>query len=176
MKMSDVMRLILLLLLPFMALITSSTPTNETESLSLALDALILAKTRASAFSTLYKQGPSNKAQAGGPWADCFRLYSNSEDRIRRLMEKGDTYDPIDACAWLSSMLTSHATCIDGLTELNVSVTKRRHDELEAVLRKALAALPASRSSGEFAWILGYYISSPLDVGLGCATWMCWVD
>lgn len=159
----------LLLLLAFsIALSTSSSPPKEREAILLALHALTLAKTRASAFAGLAKE-----ARNFGPWADCAQLYRNSEARVRLLAADGADYDPADARAWLSGALSGHGTCVDGLREGNVSAPdwrwRRRHAEVEALLRGALTALPAGGSSCEFAWIIGVFFNT--WTGLGSDVW-----
>ncbi|XP_020113241.1 pectinesterase [Ananas comosus] len=51
-------------------------------------------------------------------WADCVRLYEDSEERIGRLvmtMATGREYDASDATTWISGAMTAHATCVEGL-------------------------------------------------------------
>ncbi|KAL2924633.1 putative pectinesterase/pectinesterase inhibitor 36 [Bienertia sinuspersici] len=48
---------------------------------------------------------------------DCAKLYDQAEPRLARLLESDGKSSHEDAVAWLSGVITSHRTCLDGLKE-----------------------------------------------------------
>ncbi|KAL2892447.1 putative pectinesterase/pectinesterase inhibitor 36 [Bienertia sinuspersici] len=52
---------------------------------------------------------------------DCAKLYDQAEPRLARLLRSDEKYSHEDAVAWLSGVITSHRTCLDGLRERGVN-------------------------------------------------------
>ncbi|XP_072995221.1 pectinesterase-like [Typha latifolia] len=86
--------------------------------------------------------GPSAdglRESRGLAWADCARLYADSEQRIGQLAT--GEYDSSDAATWLSGGMTAHSTCMDGLGAYDHSTFPliSPGEKLGAVLQRALA-------------------------------------
>lgn len=48
---------------------------------------------------------------------DCSKLYEESDYRLSHMMSKNTSYTKEDALTWVSSIMTNHKTCLDGLKE-----------------------------------------------------------
>ncbi|CAL5408409.1 unnamed protein product [Camellia sinensis] len=82
-----------------------------------------------------------NDPREQGALADCVELMELSMDRVMDSMvaiEKRTVESHSDAHSWLSSVLTNHVTCLDGLTG---SVRSMMEPELEDMVTRARASL-----------------------------------
>lgn len=79
---------------------------------------------------------------------DCARLYDESEIRLSRLLVSGDNYTADDARTWLSGVMASHRTCLDGLVEMDlVQENLRPAKNLTSLLAQALALYNRKKST-----------------------------
>ncbi|CAL5408420.1 unnamed protein product [Camellia sinensis] len=82
-----------------------------------------------------------NDKREQGALADCLELMELSMDRVMdsvKAIEKRTAESHSDAHSWLSSVLTNHVTCLDGLTG---SVRSMMEPELEDMVARARASL-----------------------------------
>ncbi|KAG0453869.1 hypothetical protein HPP92_025173 [Vanilla planifolia] len=130
--------------LAFLLLLSSVTPQSHDNAATVALEALSLARNRASAAIAAFKDDASVPLQA---WADCLQLYDYAAGRVRRLIT-GAGYGSDDARTLLSAASTAHRTCITGLREAGglTAHAEREGVEVARRLEDALAAVPMSEN------------------------------
>ncbi|XP_042487125.1 pectinesterase-like [Macadamia integrifolia] len=95
----------------------------------------------------------SNDAREEGPLADCVDLMKLSIDRVKDsavAIGIGSTASLADAHTWLSSVLTNHETCLDGLNSgPTQSSIKAQILDLKAQAKTSLAMFTAISPSDE---------------------------
>ena len=103
--------IIFLLLLSF----TINVSCNEDlKAVQTARLGLLQGSTWARTSSRLHGSNLDDSGYVGDALTDCAMLYEESESRLTRFLS-GPDRSRDDARAWLSSALTSHRTCLDGL-------------------------------------------------------------
>ncbi|KAF3324801.1 pectinesterase [Carex littledalei] len=80
---------------------------------------IVKARSWASSMSTNLANSSSERGKGDLAWVECLKLYDDSEQRVRLLIEKN--YDLSDAATWLSGAMTAHSTCMEGLGRSNES-------------------------------------------------------
>ncbi|CAL0324595.1 unnamed protein product [Lupinus luteus] len=69
---------------------------------------------------------------------DCAKLYGDSEFRLSYMISDENSYTKEDALTWISSVMTNHRTCLDGLHEKGYAETQILDKNLTMFLGKAL--------------------------------------
>ncbi|KAK7395642.1 hypothetical protein VNO78_16206 [Psophocarpus tetragonolobus] len=72
---------------------------------------------------------------------DCIKLYSEGESRLSRMVDDVNSYTMHDALTWVSSVMTNHRTCMDGLRRKGYVLEARiLGRNMTTMLKQALAA------------------------------------
>ncbi|KAK9084877.1 hypothetical protein Sjap_025288 [Stephania japonica] len=91
-------------------------------------------------------QNRANDVREQSALADCMELMSSSIDRVLDSKSALRSLALVDAQTWLSTVLTNHVTCLDGLQGESRSVMEAELEDLIARDRTALSMLTSSSS------------------------------
>ncbi|KAH1076832.1 hypothetical protein GYH30_052375 [Glycine max] len=77
---------------------------------------------------------------------DCVKLYGESESRLSHMLTDMNVYTTHDALTWISSVMTSHKTCLDELKAKGFPEPPQELDKnMTMMLRKALVSYAKNR-------------------------------
>ncbi|KAL2460819.1 putative pectinesterase/pectinesterase inhibitor 36 [Abeliophyllum distichum] len=128
-------------LLLFLAAANAFSCRKELEAVQMAHSGILHAIKWAQGLHMLHGSG-SDSDSIGVAIGDCVKLYEEAEPRLARLMsgESGNCSQD-DAITWLSAVLASHNSCLDGLKEKRwqLRFVGGVAENLTAALRGALA-------------------------------------
>ncbi|CAI9770322.1 unnamed protein product [Fraxinus pennsylvanica] len=126
-------------LLLFLATANAISCTKELETVQMAHSGVLHAIEWAQGLKLLHGSG-SHSSSIGVAISDCVKLYEDAEPRLAMLMSgESCSCTQDDAVTWLSAVLASHNSCLDGLKEMRWRFDDGVAENLTAALRGALA-------------------------------------